>query len=361
MSIHQSERKRGTEGALGTSTALRCAGAALMMGLIALAHFICFGLGDATIMHRKSQMRKDIDDTAQKAHPFIKWVGGKGQLLEQLSELLPADLAEEKELIYVEPFVGGGAMLFHMLLTYTNISHAVINDMNGDLVTTYKIVRDQPNPLISRLREMQERYRRCKTEDMRKEFYLQERERYNGRGLSDVEVAALFIFLNRTCFNGLYRVNSKGLFNVPFGKAVNPLICDEDTILADSELLQKVEICKGDFAAVEGKAGRKAFFYFDPPYRPLTQTASFTAYDKGGFGDDQQIRLADFCRRLDSRGHRWLLSNSDPHNVDPEDMFFEKAYEGFEIHRVMASRMINSKADGRGKITELAIRNYKEK
>ena len=195
MSIHQSERKRGPEGALGTSTALRCAGAALMMGLIALAHLTSFGLGDVTLEHRKPKMRKNIVEAAQKAHPFIKWVGGKGQLLEQLSELLPADLAEERGLIYVEPFVGGGAMLFHMLSTYTNISHAVINDMNGDLVTTYKVVRDQPHPLILRLREMQERYRRCKTEDMRKEFYLQERERYNGRGLSDVEVAALFIFL----------------------------------------------------------------------------------------------------------------------------------------------------------------------
>lgn len=359
--MHQGECNRSTKGALGAFMVLRCASAALMMDLIALSHYTCFGLGNEIPVYKDSNMQKSITATSQKAHPFIKWVGGKGQLLEQLSALLPADLSKEKGLVYVEPFVGGGAMLFHMLSTYTNISHAVINDMNDDLVTTYKVVRDQPNPLIMRLREMQERYRRCKSEDIRKEYYLQERERYNGRGLSDIEIASLFIFLNRTCFNGLYRVNSKGLFNVPFGKAANPLICDEDTILADSELLQKVEICKGDFAAVENRAGRNAFFYFDPPYRPLTQTASFTAYDKSGFGDDQQIRLAKFCKHLDSQGHRWLLSNSDPHNVDPRDMFFEKAYEGFEIHRVTASRMINSKADGRGKITELAIRNYKEK
>lgn len=361
MSIYLGKRNRRAEGNLGVSMALRCAGAVLMMGLITLTHFTCFGKGDATLEHRKSKMQKTIVDTTRKAHPFIKWVGGKGQLLEQLSALLPADLAEEKDLVYVEPFVGGGAMLFHMLSTYTNISHAVINDMNGDLITTYKVVRNQPEALILRLKEMQDKYRRYKTEDERRVYYLQSRERYNERGLSDVEVAALLIFLNRTCFNGLYRVNSKGRFNVPFGKAANPLICDKETILVDSALLQKVEIYQGDFASVEDKIGGRAFFYFDPPYRPLTQTASFTAYDKSGFGDDQQIRLANFCRRLDTQGHRWLLSNSDPHNVDPKDMFFEKAYDGFEIHRVTASRMINSKADGRGKITELAIRNYKEK
>lgn len=356
MNIHQSEQTRRTNGAFCYSDALRCAIAALIMGLVALTHLACLGQIDTTSV---SKMRKTIVDTAQKAHPFIKWVGGKGQLIEQLSELLPEDLATEKDLVYVEPFVGGGAMLFHMLSTYTNISHAVINDMNCDLIATYKVVRDNPEALILRLQEMQDKYRKCTTDEERKKCYLQARESYNGRGHSDVEVAALFIFLNRTCFNGLYRVNSKGLFNVPFGKATNPLICDKETILADSLLLRKVEICEGDFAAIEGKVGRKAFFYFDPPYRPLTQTASFTAYDKSGFGDDQQIRLADFCRHLDSRGHRWLLSNSDPHNVNPEDMFFEKAYEGFDIHRVSASRMINSKADGRGKITELAIRNYK--
>ena len=187
------------------------------------------------------------------------------------------------------------------------------------------------------------------------------RIRWVAREAKDVEVAALFIFINRTCFNGLYRVNSKGKYNVPFGKAKNPLICDEETIMADSRLLQKVEILKGDFEGVEKyieKGG--AFFYFDPPYRPLTPTASFTAYSKDGFGDDQQKRLAEFCRRLDASGHQWLLSNSDPHNSNPNDMFFEEIYKGFDINRVSASRMINSKASGRGKITELAIRNYKE-
>lgn len=173
-------------------------------------------------------------------------------------------------------------------------------------------------------------------------------------------MAALFIFLNRTCFNGLYRVNAGGVFNVPFGKASHPRICDEKTIRADSELLQKVEIRCGDFTCAANGVGSGAFFYFDPPYRPLTRTAAFTAYSKEGFGDDEQRRLADFCRALDAAGQTWMLSNADPHNVDPDDAFFEELYCGFDIRRVCANRMINSKAGGRGPISELAIRNYKE-
>jgi len=293
--------------------------------------------------------------------PFIKWAGGKGQLLEHLSALLPKDFSERMDVVYVEPFVGGGAMLFHMLATYPNIKKAIINDLNSDLITTYKVIKERPEELIAILRVMQDEYRSCKNEAERKEYYLGKRERYNSREAKDVEVAALFIFINRTCFNGLYRVNSKGKYNVPFGKAKKPLICDEETIMMDSRLLQKVEILNGDFEGVEKCVERGgAFFYFDPPYRPLTQTASFTAYSKDGFGDDQQKRLAEFCRRLDASGHQWLLSNSDPHNSNPDDMFFEEIYKGFDINRVSASRMINSKASGRGKITELAIRNYKE-
>ena len=294
------------------------------------------------------------------AKPFIKWAGGKGQLLEQLSALLPKDIKDRQGLVYVEPFVGGGAMLFYMLSNYTNITHAIVNDLNGDLVKTYKAIRDCPDELIRELSKMQKAFYACHTEDERKQLFLSKRERYNTRNAGDIETAALFIFLNRTCFNGLYRVNSKGLYNVPFGKAEKPLICDEETIRADSKLLQKVEILNGDFEDVGKRVKGRAFYYFDPPYRPLTQTASFTAYSKEGFGDDQQKRLADFCRQLDKDGHQWLLSNSDPHNTNPNDMFFEEIFKGFDIHRVSASRMINSKSDGRGKISELAIRNYKE-
>ncbi len=301
-----------------------------------------------------------VEEREDKAKPFIKWAGGKTQLIPQLTELLPSDMPSRKGLVYVEPFVGGGAMLFWMLERYPNIQTAIINDLNGELISTYKVIRDTPEPLIDSLRALQVAYRACDGEESRKAFYLTQRERYNSGGTNAVDTAAMFIFLNRTCFNGLYRVNSKGKFNVPFGKAKNPLICDEKTIRADSALLQKVTILCGDFESVMPEVKGPAFFYFDPPYRPLTETAAFTAYSKDGFGDDQQKRLANFCRRLDAEGHKWLLSNSDPHNVNPDDMFFEEIFAGFDINRVKASRMINSKADGRGKITELAIRNYRE-
>lgn len=294
-----------------------------------------------------------------KAKPFVKWAGGKGQLIEQLQSLFPSDLATRENLTYVEPFVGGGAMVFYMLARYKNIVRVIINDFNRDLVVTYKTIRDNPNELIAILERFQNEYFSCKTEEAKKEYYLKKRVAYNLRDSSPTETAALFILLNRTCFNGLYRVNSRGLFNVPFGKAVNPLICDKETLLADSALLQNVEIINGDFEGVYEYIKGKAFVYFDPPYRPLPKTPSFTAYSKDGFNDEQQKRLAAFCRKLDKDGHQWLLSNSDPANTDPTDKFFEEIFAGFEIYRVSASRMINSKADGRGKITELAICNYK--
>lgn len=297
--------------------------------------------------------------TTIKAKPFIKWAGGKGQLIEQLEALFPRDLATRKNLTYVEPFVGGGAMVFYMLSKYHNITRVVINDFNSDLVCTYKVIRDNPNSLIELLAKFQEEYRDCPNEDAKKSYYLKKRETYNLKKATPVETAALFVFLNRTCFNGLYRVNSKGLYNVPFGKAVNPQICDKETLKADSELLQNVEILNGDFEGVYDHIHDKAFVYFDPPYRPLPKTPSFTAYSKDGFNDEQQKRLAAFCRKLDRDGHQWLLSNSDPANTDDTDKFFDEIFSGFDIQRVSASRMINSKADGRGKITELAVRNYK--
>lgn len=298
--------------------------------------------------------------TRVKAKPFVKWAGGKGQLLEQLEALLPGDIADREGLVYVEPFVGGGAMLFHMLAKYPNIERAIINDLNEDLVTCYRVVKTNPEQLVAELRELQNDFWGRDDEASRKAMYLEKRARYNSRVAGDVETAALFIFLNRTCFNGLYRVNSKGAFNVPFGKAVKPLICDEETIRADSMLLQKVEIMCGDFSIVANALSCNAFAYFDPPYRPLSQTAAFTAYSKEGFDDNEQRRLAGFCRELDKAGHQWLLSNSDPRNTNPDDMFFDELYAGFDIKRVRASRAINSKSNGRGKINELAIRNYME-
>lgn len=295
-----------------------------------------------------------------RAKPFVKWAGGKGQLLEQLDALLPEDFGQRKDLVYVEPFVGGGAMLFHMLAKYPNIKSAVINDANTELVNAYEIVRNRPEDLINRLSAIHNEFSGLDSEASRREMYLECREKFNCRKGCKLERASLFIFLNKTCYNGLYRVNSKGEFNVPFGKSKAPKIFNADNIRALSEALRKVTILKGDFADVMSSVKGNAFFYFDPPYRPLSQSAAFTAYAKGGFNDDEQRRLSQFCRRLDSDGHQWLLSNSDPHNTDPEDDFFEKLYDGFDIRRVAASRAINSKGDGRGRITELAIRNYRD-
>lgn len=296
---------------------------------------------------------------ASRAKPFVKWAGGKGQLIPQLEALFPVDLSSRDNLTYVEPFVGGGAMVFYVLGKYRNIRRVVINDINRDLIGTYSVIRDAPDALVEKLMKLQTEYQGCDTEAERKEYYLRRRADYNQHNMARVENAALFIFLNRTCFNGLYRVNSKGLYNVPFGRAMNPLICDRATLYADSELLQNVEIVCGDFEGVYDHIQGRAFVYFDPPYRPLPKTPSFTSYAKGGFDDEQQRRLAEFCRKLDKEGHQWLLSNSDPTNTDPEDKFFDNLYRGYDIQRISANRMINSKADGRGKITELAIRNYR--
>lgn len=292
------------------------------------------------------------------AKPFVKWAGGKGQLIEQILPLLPDDIRKGKRVTYIEPFIGGGALLFRLLATFPNITRAVVNDINPDLILTYRMVRDRLSDLTSCLSDFQEKYRKLGDEAARKAFYLAQRECYNAGGNPDVERAGLFIFLNRTCFNGLHRVNSKGWFNVPFGRSVNPLICDEETLAADSELLQRVEIRCGDFEKVTDGIDGSAFFYFDPPYKPLGGTSSFTAYAKDGFGDADQERLAAFCRKLDKAGFRWLLSNADLHGRDPEDCFFDNLYAGFRFASVQARRMVNANPEKRGAISELVIRNY---
>lgn len=296
-----------------------------------------------------------------KAKPFIKWAGGKGRLLEQLDTYLPEDFGERRNITYIEPFVGGGAMLFYMLQRYPNIQHAVINDVNSDLTTCYRTIRDTPEELITSLTEIQNAYNELQTEEARRDFFLAARDRYNEKNLDPIENTTKFIFLNRTCFNGLYRVNKKGLFNVPFGKYINPQICDPATIRLDSELLQRVEILTGDFEATLNYVGDGYnFFYFDPPYRPLNATSSFNSYSKEDFNDEEQIRLRDFCARLNGRlGIGWMLSNADCSAKNPEDTFFEDIYNDFFINRVFASRAINANPSKRGKLTELLICNYR--
>ena len=253
-------------------------------------------------------------------------------------------------------------MLFHMLRKYPNIKHAVINDINSHLVTAYCVIKEQPDELIKRLSELESDYFSQPDEEKKKNYYLDIRNIFNETPLDDIDRTKYLIFLNRTCFNGLYRVNSKGKFNVPFGRNLRPTICNVETILADSEVLNRanVTILNGDFeqTAEEMQNGLN-FFYFDPPYRPLNATSSFNSYAKEDFNDEEQVRLRDFCARINEIPDvKWMLSNADCSAKNPQDTFFEDIYGDFHIYRVYASRAINANPSKRGKLTELLIKNY---
>ena len=295
------------------------------------------------------------------AKPFLKWAGGKGQLLSQLDQHLPRDLSVD-EFTYIEPFVGGGAMLFHMLQKYPNIKRAIINDINLYLIKAFQVIRDSPEELIERLLELENQYNASCGEETKKAFFLQARTIFNESTLDEIDRAKYLIFLNRTCFNGLYRVNAKGKFNVPFGRYTKPTICNADVILADSQLLNSVEmvIMNEDFErTIEHITDGFNFFYFDPPYRPLNVTSSFNSYTKEEFDDREQIRLRNYCAVLSERPNvKWMLSNADCSAKNPEDTFFEDLYSDFNINRVQASRAINANPSKRGKLTELLIKNY---
>ena len=290
------------------------------------------------------------------AKPFVKWVGGKTQLLDDIKKSLPYDLSLMNDVTYVEPFVGGGAVMFWILQEYPNIKKAIINDINTELICTYNVIKSDVENLIAELTQIQYEYLSL-NDAHRKNYFLSKRELFNERKCSNVKTAALFIFLNRTCFNGLYRVNSKGAFNVPHGKYTNPKICDEETLKADSAILQRVEILCGDFAQTGKYAGGNVLYYLDPPYRPLTETSAFTSYSKDGFNDNEQMRLRDFCEYIARHKSLFVASNSDPKNVDSKDVFFDHLYNMFSIKRISAARMINSKANGRGAISEIMISN----
>jgi len=296
-----------------------------------------------------------------EARPFLKWAGGKGQLLSQIDALLPLEL-KEQEFTYIEPFVGGGAMLFHMLQQFPLIKRAIINDVNSYLIKTYQVIKNTPDALIDRLAEMEKQYFALADEETKKNYYLQARTFFNEEQLDDIDRAKYLIFLNRTCFNGLYRVNAKGKFNVPFGRHLHPTICNADVIKADSQALNRVDviILEGDFEqTIEYIGDGLNFFYFDPPYRPLNATSSFNSYAKEEFNDNEQIRLRDYCSKLNHNPDvKWMLSNADCSAKNAEDTFFENIYHDFHIHRVYASRAINANPSKRGKLTELLIKNY---
>lgn len=286
------------------------------------------------------------------AKPFLKWAGGKGQLLNAIGENLP-----EHFTTYIEPFVGSGAVMFDLLERRPNIEHIIINDINADLVNTYITIRDNCEGLITILRDLQADYIN-KDAESRGQFYLERRTEYNLRQSGNVRMAALFIFLNRTCFNGLYRVNSKNLFNVPFGKYANPKICDEQNLRSVSQALQIVEIRNGDYADLAINATEDVFVYLDPPYKPISESSSFNSYSADKFDDEQQIRLRDFCNQISEQGATFMLSNSDPRSVNPDNDFFDRIYADYHIQRVRARRNINANGNNRGEVNELLITNY---
>lgn len=275
-----------------------------------------------------------LEKLQQETYPIVKWVGGKRQLMFELLKNMPENYNR-----YFEPFIGGGALFFEL-----QPDNAYISDMNEELINLYQVVRDNVGELITDLQK----------HDISKEYFMEIRnidrtEEYEN--WSDVKKASRFIYLNRTCFNGMYRVNSKGEFNVPFGHYKNPRILDENNLINCSNLLQRTEIKHADFSEILKKVKKDDFVYFDPPYVPLSETSSFTSYTKDGFDMDMQFKLRDVCDELDTMGVKFLLSNSDTKLVN-------ELYENYNIKKVFASRQINANADGRGKITEVLVRNY---
>lgn len=314
------------------------------------------------------EARKAIDDRSFKIlkkenirlKPFVKWAGGKGQLLNNIRVMYPKHLGKTIKK-YAEPFVGGGAVLFDILSNF-ELDKVYISDVNADLINTYKVIRDDVEQLIAQLIAIQNEYIPLDI-NARKTYFYQIRDIFNDNKVNyndeiNIEKAALLIFLNRTCFNGLYRVNKKGMFNVPIGAYKKPTICDTDNLMSLSNALKKVNIVCGDYRECQNFVDKNTFVYFDPPYRPLTETAKFTSYTENIFDDKAQIELAEFVDLLHEKDAKIVVSNSDPKNIDKEDCFFDELYKLHTINRVKARRIINCNAASRGKISELLIVNY---
>lgn len=292
-----------------------------------------------------------------KAKPFLKWAGGKTQLIEQIKEQLPNNIQTEK-FTFIEPFIGSGAVLFWMLEHFPNLENAIINDINTELTNSYLTIKNNVQELITILSKWEIEYHKTAgNQDAKKEYYYEKRTLFNTRNSEQTTQSALFIFLNRTCFNGLYRVNKDNGFNVPIGSYKKPQICNTENLLAVSKVLQRVEILNGDYSETLQYATENTFFYFDPPYKPLNKTSSFNSYAKDEFNDVEQIRLKEFCETLNEQNHQWILSNSDVRGKNPDDNFFDDLYADFNINRVNARRNINANPSKRGQLTELLINN----
>ena len=295
------------------------------------------------------------------AQPFLKWAGGKRQLMKKIELRLPDDLDSYNT--YVEPFIGGGAVLFHLLEKY-DFDNVHISDLNPELILCYEILKLDAKSVIKTLNKLIDEY--PEEIDDRKEVYYKIRADWNEdvdniKSLSKskkVKRVSQMIFLNRTCFNGLFRVNRKGEFNVPIGNYKKPSFPKAENLLAVQKALENVTIHLSSFENCESWVDKYTFIYFDPPYRPLSETSHFVSYSKGEFNDENQKQLAETFRSLDEKNVKLLLSNSDPKNTVPDDEFFDELYSGFNIQRVSANRAINSNPNKRGIITELLISNY---
>ena len=291
------------------------------------------------------------------AKPFLKWAGGKTQLLNQFINYFPMELKNGALKNYYEPFLGSGAVFFFISQNYP-IKKAYLSDVNEDLVLTFSVVQQNVFELIDELTSLKNKY--IKKDDFERErFFYKIREAYNSEKFKPgfkkyntdwIPRAAKLIFLNKTCFNGLFRLNRKGEFNVPFGRYINPRILDQENLINVNRVLQIAEIFLTDFENIKTKIKDDFFIYFDPPYRPISLTSNFTSYSKYDFTESDQKRLARFYSELGINGNKLMLSNSDPKNENHSDYFFEKLYNKFNIIKVQANRMINCNGDKRGKI-----------
>lgn len=318
-------------------------------------------------MYQVALFPNQVDQELAVAAPILKWAGGKGQLLPTLRRRYPEGLSTGDVHTYVEPFVGGGAVFFDVIKSFPAIERVILLDINAEIINLYTIVRDDVDAFLGALVPLSDRYLAHDTEG-RSAHYYEVRNLYNANqqsydlsrlSTSRVVRAAQTLFLNKTGFNGLYRVNRKGHFNVPAGRNGNPTIVNEPRLRAAARALGRSEIYLGDYSRTADLVDRRTFIYYDPPYRPISATSSFKAYAKGDFNDDEQLRLANHFRRLSGLGVKQLLSNSDPTNYT-DDRFFDELYGEFEIERVAATRMINATSSGRGPIRELLIRNYEK-
>ncbi len=297
---------------------------------------------------------------SEKIRPFVKWAGGKGSLIPQLNNFYPYELKNGIIERYIEPFVGGGAVLIDILQKY-DIQEVYAFDINIDLINSYNVIKNNVEELITNLKQMETEYLQLGQEE-RKNYFYNMRDEYNNYELEEneqnIQRTAQFIYLNRTCFNGLYRVNKNGKFNVPIGSYKNPTICDEENLRQLSQLIQNVQFQYGDYSKSMDYVTENTFVYFDPPYRPLNVTSGFTSYTKENFNDDNQRELAIFYGELNERNAKLMLSNSNPKNINKEDTFFDNIYQGFNINQIQASRMINANSNGREKISEILVTNY---